>query len=333
MDSIGTPILWAGFLLLVLILLFLDLAVFHRKAHQVSIREALFFSLFWIGLAVAFNIGVYFWFGAERALEFTAGYLLEKALSVDNLFVILLLFSYFRVPSAHQHRVLFWGILGALVMRGIFIFAGAALLHRFHWLIYVFGAFLIWTGAKLLWGAGEIEPEKNVFIRWARRILPMTNGYRDGKFFVKEKGRNLATPLFLVLLTVEGTDVIFAIDSIPAIFAVTKDSFIVFTSNIFAILGLRALFFLLAGVMEKFYYLKVGLALVLGFVGVKMLLSGSYPIPITISLGVIVAILSGAMIASLVRARSLERAEAAARALDPIKKMEEPPAEKLLRDN
>lgn len=302
MQGIGTPTLWVGFTVFVLVMLALDLGVFHRKAHEVKAKEALLWTLVWIGLALVFNAGVYFWFGAERALEFFTGYLIEKALSVDNLFVFLVLFSYFAVPAALQHRVLFWGILGALVMRAAFIFAGAALLQKFHWVILVFGGFLVFTGVKLLvHREDEMQPEKNPVLRFLRRVVPTVPDYRGARFFVAEGGRWFATPLLVVLIVVEATDIVFAVDSIPAIFAVTADPFIVFTSNIFAILGLRALYFLLAGMLGKFQYLKIGLGLVLSFVGVKMLVAEFYKIPIAVSLTVVIVLLAGSIAASLVR--------------------------------
>jgi tellurite resistance protein TerC len=299
--SIGTPALWIGFTVFVLAMLALDLGVFHRKAHSVKIREALIWSAVWIGLALCFNMGVYFWFGPERALEFLTGYLIEKALSVDNLFVFLVLFSYFAVPAQLQHRVLFWGIAGALVMRAGFIIAGAALLQMFHWVIYIFGAFLVFTGIKLLAArkGGDIHPERNLVLRIFRRFVPSVPNYREARFTVKEAGRRYATPLLIVLVVIEATDVVFAVDSIPAIFAITTDPFIVFTSNIFAILGLRALYFLLAGMIVKFRYLKVGLGMVLAFVGTKMLLSGVVHVPIALSLGIVAGFLGLSVAASL----------------------------------
>jgi tellurite resistance protein TerC len=301
-DSIGTPFLWIGFTLFVLTMLALDLGVFHRTAHTVGVREALVWTAVWITLALGFNAGVYVWFGAERALEFLTGYVIEKALSVDNIFVFLVVFSAFAVPAALQHRVLFWGILGALVMRAMFIVLGAALLQRFHWVIYIFGAFLVCTGVKLLiQRAEEVHPERNPLFRLFRRCVPAVHDYCGGHFTVVEAGKRYATPLLLVLVAIEATDLVFAVDSIPAIFAVTQDPFIIYTSNIFAILGLRALYFALAGMLGKFHYLKVGLSLVLVFVGVKMLLSGVYHIPILASLGVIVALLGGAVVASQLR--------------------------------
>lgn len=285
-------------------MLALDLGVFHRKAHAVSVREALAWSCVWIFLALLFGLGVYFVRGGEKALEFLTGYVIEWSLSVDNLFVFLVIFSYFAVPPIYQHRVLFWGILGALVMRAIFIAVGAALLSAFHWMIYVFGGFLVFTGITLLFAGDEkIEPEKNPAVRLLRRFMPITAEYHGQRFFVRINGRRWATPLLLVLVVVETTDVIFAVDSIPAIFAITLDPFIVYTSNVFAILGLRALFFLLAGIMEMFRYLKVGLAFVLCFVGVKMVIVDFYKIPIGISLGVVAGILALSILASLIRRR------------------------------
>jgi len=294
--------MWLGFTAFVLLMLALDLGVFHRKAHEVHPKEALLWTLAWVGLALLFNVGLYVGYGSERAVEFLTGYLIEKALSVDNLFVFLVLFSYFAVPAALQHRVLFWGILGALVMRAGFIAAGAVLIHEFHWVIYLFGGFLVFTGAKLLFHRGEeMQPESNPALRVLRRFVPTTTDYRGTRFFVREGGRWLATPLLIVLLVIEATDIVFAVDSIPAIFAVTDDPYIVFTSNIFAILGLRALYFLLAGMLDKFRYLKVGLGLVLAFVGGKMLLSGLYKVPVALSLGVVVALLAGSILASVLR--------------------------------
>src|ERR1043166_613903 len=299
-ESIGTPGLWIGFTAFVLTMLAVDLGVFHRQAHKVSIKEALVWSVVWMTLALIFNAGVYHWFGATRGLEFLTGYLIEKALAVDNIFVFAVIFSYFAVPVAYQHRVLFWGILGALVLRAIFIVLGAALLQKFHWVIYLFGAFLILTGIKLLLqGDDEIHPERNPVFRLFKRMVRSVSEYHDGRFFVSKNGKRYATPLLLVLVSVEVTDVIFALDSIPAIFAVTSDPFIVYTSNIFAILGLRSLYFLLAGVMHKFEYLKIGLALVLAFVGTKMVLADIYKIPISVSLGVVAALIVGSMILSL----------------------------------
>jgi tellurite resistance protein TerC len=300
LHSIGTPGLWAGFFLLVAAMLVLDLVVFHRKAHEVRMKEALLWSVVWIGLALLFNAGVYHWFGRERGLEFLTGYLIEKALSVDNIFVFLVLFSFFRVPASFQHRVLFWGILGALVMRAGFIGLGAALIQTFHWVIYVFGAVLVVTGVRMLFqGEEDVRPERNPLFRAFRRFVPSVAEYRGARFVVTEGGRRLATPLLAVLVAVEATDLVFAVDSIPAVFAVTTDPFIVYTSNIFAILGLRALYFVLAGALGKLRYLKVGLSLVLGFVGLKMLVSGVYEVPIGASLAVVAGLIGCSVAASL----------------------------------
>jgi tellurite resistance protein TerC len=302
LESVGTPTLWIGFTVGILALLALDLGVLNRKARQVTVRAALIGTAGWIGLAMAFNLGVYFWFGSEHALEFLTGYVIEKALSVDNLFVFLVVFSYFRVPPTLQHRVLFWGILGALVMRAIFILLGATLLHHFHWVFYIFGAFLVYTGIKLLvQKETEMDPEQNGALKLFRRFVPVTKDYHGAHFIVKEGGRRVATPLLMVLVLIEATDIVFAVDSIPAIFAVTTDPFIVFTSNIFAILGLRALYFALAALMDKFHYLKVGLGLVLAFVGVKMVIADFFKIPIALSLGIVVALLGGSIVVSLLR--------------------------------
>ncbi|MBM2802976.1 MAG: hypothetical protein HW419_869 [Deltaproteobacteria bacterium] len=292
-------LLWVIFNVFVLGVLALDLLVLHRKAHTVSLREALAWSCVWVSLAFLFGLGVYFVRGEEKALEFLTGYVIEWSLSVDNLFVFLVIFSYFAVPPLYQHRVLFWGILGALVLRAIFIATGTALLANFHWMIYVFGGFLVFTGIKLLFaGEEKIEPEKNPAVRLVRRFINITPDYQGQRFFIRKDGRLWATPLLLVLVVVETTDVIFAVDSIPAIFGITLDPFIVYTSNVFAILGLRALFFLLAGVMEMFRYLKVGLSFVLCFVGAKMMIADFYKIPIGVSLGVVAGILGISILAS-----------------------------------
>jgi len=302
-ESIGSPLLWVGFTGFVLVLLALDLGVFHRHAHEVKFREALTWSLVWVGLALAFNVGVWKWFGPTAGLEFLTGYLIEKALSVDNIFVFLVILSYFAVPKDHQHRVLFWGILGALIMRAVFIFAGAALLEAFHWVIYVFGGILILTGVKLLLQRdAELHPERNPIFRPFRRLVPSVAEYHGAKFTVRQGGRRFATPLLAVLVAVEATDLVFAVDSIPAVFAVTRDPFIVYTSNIFAILGLRAMYFLLAGVMDRFRFLKLGLAAVLVFVGVKMTIVELYKIPIGVSLAVVAGTLALAVVASLIAA-------------------------------
>lgn len=309
-ESIGTPSLWIGFTVFVLALLALDLGVFHRKAHEVSMKEALTWSVVWISLALLFNAGVYSWFGPERGLEFLAGFLIEKALAVDNIFVFVVLFSYFAVPATLQHKVLFWGIIGALIMRAIFIVLGGVLLQQFHWIMYVFGAFLILTGIKLLFQKdSEIHPERNPLFLLFMRFVPTLPTYHGASFFVRQSGRWYATPLFVVLVSVEVTDLVFAIDSIPAIFAVTSDPFIVYTSNIFAILGLRSLYFLLAGIIHQFHYLKTGLAFVLAFVGVKMMIVDIYKVPIGLSLSVIALLIGGAILASLLWPAKVEEPE------------------------
>jgi tellurite resistance protein TerC len=301
-ESIGTPWLWFGFIAFVLAMLALDLGVFHKKDHEISVKEALVWTGVWISLALLFNVGIYYWFGVERALEFLSGYVIEKALSVDNIFVFIVVFSVFAVPAKLQHRVLLWGILSALVLRAVFVVLGAALLTRFHWLGYVFGAFLVFTGIKLLvQREGDVDPRKNPLFKLFRRVMPSVDEFHEGRFTIVQAGKRYATPLLLVLIAIETTDIVFAMDSIPAIFAVTRDPFIVFTSNIFAILGLRALYFALAGMMDKFHYLKIGLSLVLMFVGAKMLLAGLYKIPIWASLAIIAALLAGSVIASLLR--------------------------------
>jgi tellurite resistance protein TerC len=301
-GSVGSPLFWVGFTVFVLLMLALDLGVFHRKAHEVGHREALGWVLAWVSLAICFNILLYFWFGSQRALEFLTGYIIEYSLSMDNIFVFILIFRYFAVPSGAHHRVLFWGILGALFMRAIFILIGTVLLQRFHWVIYIFGAFLVFTGLKMLKGAEiEVHPERNPALRLFQKYVPLSNQYDGAKFWIRGDGRSYATPLMLVLVVVEATDLVFAVDSIPAIFAVTTDPFIVYTSNVFAILGLRSLYFLLAAAMKKFHYLSIGLGLVLSFVGVKMLVSGFFPIPIAVSLAVVATVLGGSVAASLLR--------------------------------
>ncbi len=299
--------LWIGFNAFVLVMLALDLGVFHRKAHVVTFKESITWTVVWVALALLFNLGVAHYLGEQKGLEFFTGYVIEKSLSVDNVFVFALLFSYFAVPPLYQHKVLFWGILGALVMRAIMIFVGAALIEKFTWIIYVFGAFLILTGIKMIVKREqEIHPERNPLVRWFKKFMPVTNDYRGDKMFVRENGIRMATPLFVVLLLVEFSDLIFAVDSIPAIFAVTKDPFIVYTSNVFAILGLRSLYFALAGVMDKFHYLKIGLGVVLSFVGVKMLLGHTpWKIDTHVSLGVIVGVLALSIIVSLLRPKKV----------------------------
>ena len=294
---------WIAFNAFVLGMLALDLGVFHRKAHAVTMREAGIWSAVWVALALAFNAGLYFVWGTEPALQFLTGYLIEKSLSVDNVFVFVMLFSFFAVPEQYQHRVLFWGVLGALVMRGVFIMAGAYMLQQFHWIIYVFGAILLLTGIKMARRVEAYDPSSNPVLKLARRLLPLTDRYHGQKFWVKEAGKWVATPLFLVLLLVEATDLLFAIDSIPAIFAVTQEPFLVYTANVFAILGLRAMYFLLAGVVHRFVYLKYGLAAVLVFVGAKMMLVDVYKVPVVASLAVIAVLIGGAIVLSLRRGR------------------------------
>jgi tellurite resistance protein TerC len=293
---------WAATLGVIAAMLALDLLVLHRDAHEVSMREAALTSAMWVALGVAFGVGVWAVAGGEHAGEYFAGYLIEKSLSVDNIFVFALIFGYFSVPAKYQHRVLFWGVVGALVMRAGFIAAGATLLDRFSWTVYVFGAFLLVTGVRMArQGDDHVDPSRNPLLRLLRRRVPMTEGYEGQRFVVRRAGRFLATPMLAVLLVVETTDVVFAVDSIPAIFAVTDEPFLVFTSNAFAILGLRALYFLLAGMITRFAYLKIGLAAVLAFVGVKLLLTHVVHLPIWLSLGVIAGILGTALVASLVR--------------------------------
>ena len=310
--------LWVGFNLFVLAMLALDLGVFHRKSHAVSGKEALTWSLVWISLSLVFNAIIYFFWdrmmpqssytNTEAALAFFTGYLIEKSLSVDNIFVFILIFSFFGVPAAYQHRVLFWGILGALLMRGALIAIGVALLEQFNWIIYLFGAFLIFTGIRMArHQEEEIHPDQNPVVKFFRKIMPVTENFEKDKFFIRRAGKILATPLFLILLIVESTDLVFAVDSIPAIFAVTREPFIVYTSNVFAILGLRALYFLLANVMDKFQYLKLGLSAVLTFIGIKMVIVDLYHIPVGVSLAIVASILTIAVLASLWKARKTER--------------------------
>ncbi len=296
-----TPIIfWIIFNAFVLIMLALDLGVFHRKTHEISLRESLTWTFIWIFLALVFNAIIYFWRGREQALEFFTGYLVEKSLSVDNIFVFLMIFTYFRIPSIYQHKVLFWGIIGALILRVIFIFAGVALIEKFHFTIYLFGALLVFSGYKMFQHNNtKIDPDKNTVIRFFKRFMPVTPDLREDKFFVKTGGKRFATPLFLVLILIETTDVIFAVDSIPAILAITQDQFIVYTSNVFAILGLRSLYFALAGVVHRFWLLSYGLAVVLIFVGLKMMLIDFYKIPIEWSLAFIALVITSSIILSL----------------------------------
>jgi tellurite resistance protein TerC len=290
---------WILFNVFVVAMLVLDLGVFHRRTHTVKYREALIWSAIWVAMAAIFAVVIYFWHGRTPSLEFVTGYVIELSLSVDNLFVFLLIFRYFQVPPGHQHKVLFWGILGALIMRAVFIAAGVGLIQRFHWIVYVFGAFLVYSGIKLFrQGEAEIHPEKNPVLRLFRRWVPVTKDYEGDKFFVRRSGL-FATPLLVVLVVVETTDLLFAVDSIPAILAITRDAFIVYTSNVFAILGLRSMYFALAGMMEMFRFLHYGLSVVLMFVGAKMMLSHYYEIPTVVALGAVAVILLLSVAASL----------------------------------
>lgn len=297
---IATIYVWIGFIAFVLLMLALDLGVFHRKSHEVKIKEALIWSAVWISIAMLFNYGIYVYMGEIKAMEFLTGYVIEKSLSIDNLFVFIMIFSYFNVDKKYQHKVLFWGIIGALIMRSIFIFAGVALINKFHWIIYIFGAFLIFTGAKMLFQKDEkMDPDKNPLVRLFKRFYPVSDTMHGDRFFVKINAKTFATPLFVVLLLVEFTDLIFAVDSIPAIMAITSDPFIIFTSNVFAILGLRALYFALAGITQYFHYIKYGLSAILVFVGLKMVMVDFYKIPVMASLFTILGILVISVVASL----------------------------------
>jgi tellurite resistance protein TerC len=306
--------IWVGFHVFIFAMLAIDLGVFHRKARAVSFKEAAGWSAVWIALALVFNVGLYFWRGSTDSAAFLTGYLIEKSLSVDNIFVFLTIFSYFKIPPKYQHKVLFWGILGALVMRAGFIFAGIALVQKFHWVIYIFGAFLIFTAVKMVVHHGqEMDPDKNPVVRFFRRIIPVTPNLVDDKFLFRQNGRWIATPLFVALLVVEISDVIFAVDSIPAILAISDDPFIVYTSNAFAILGLRSLYFTLAGAIETFIYLHYGLAAILAFVGTKMVLADIYKIPIGSALAVIAVLLALSIGASILANRkklAIERLDA-----------------------
>ena len=320
-PAIVSPHLWVIFGVFVLGMLALDLGVFNRKAHEIRFREAAIWTTVWVSLAMIFNAWIYFEFGSQKALEFLTGYVLEEALSVDNIFVFVILLASFAVPKMYQHRVLFWGVLGAIIMRAIFIGLGAALVSRFHWIMYVFGAILIFTGIKLLMSGDDDDPhpERNPIYKLARRMMPAVPEYHGSAFTIVKNGRRYATPLLLVLIAIEATDVVFAVDSIPAIFAITTDPFIVYTSNIFAILGLRAMYFLLVGVIDKFHYLKIGLALVLLFVGVKMVIAEWYKLHIAVSLGVIAALLLASVVASLIWPKHVEL-ELSTAALDDIRR-------------
>jgi len=292
---------WIVFHLFIFFMLALDLGVFHKKTHKVPVKEAVIWSAVWVTLALLFNVFIYFQFGPTKALEFLTGYVIEYSLSVDNIFVFILIFSYFAVKEQYQHKVLFWGIMGALVMRGIFIFAGVALINRFHWIVIIFGGFLVFTGIRMLFQRETaVDPEKNAIVRFARKFLPVTKTFHEDKLFIRQNRKYYATPLFIVLLIIESSDLIFAVDSIPAILAISQDTFIVYTSNIFAILGLRSLYFAVSGIMNLFRYLKVGLAFVLTFVGLKMLLAYfNFEIPIVISLVIIISILVVSILTSL----------------------------------
>jgi tellurite resistance protein TerC len=296
----GHWLFWVGFNVFIIIMLALDLGVFHKHSHKVPVKEAVIWTLVWITLAMVFMGIIYFKMDKVKALSFLTGYVIEYSLSVDNIFVFILIFSFFQVNENYQHKILFWGILGALIMRGIFIFAGVALINRFHWIIYIFGGFLIITGIRMLFkGEEKVEPDKNPVVKFFRKFLPVSNETHGDRFFIKINNKRLATPLFLVLLIIESSDLIFAVDSIPAILAITTDSFIVYTSNIFAILGLRSLYFAISGIMEYFRFLKVGLAFILSFVGLKMCLSKFLEIPIILSLLVILTILILSIAASV----------------------------------
>lgn len=299
-ESIGTPLVWLGFAAVVAVCLALDLGVFHRRAHVVGTREAATWMVVWIAVSLLFNLFVYLRFGPERGLEFLTGYLVEEALSVDNMFVFVLVFATFTVPPRLHHRVLYWGILGAFVMRGFFIGIGTALIQNFHWVAYAFGVLLVYTGISLLFHDPEqSHPERNPIVRLCQRFMPLVSEYEGARFTVRRAGKRYFTPLFLVLVAIEVSDVIFAVDSIPAVFAVTNDPFIVYTSNIFAILGLRAMYFLLARIVPRFEYLRYGLALVLAFIGTKMLAADLYEVPIAVSLAVVAGTIALAVVASM----------------------------------
>lgn len=295
-------ILWIGFNIFILLMLALDLFVIQRKSHVIKLKEALIWSAIWVILALAFNVFIYYEFGKTKALEYFTGYLLERSLSIDNIFVFILLFSYFKVSEEYHHKILFWGVIGALILRALLIGLGSALVSRFEWVIYIFGAFLLITGFKMGFQSDtEIHPERNLIIRMFKKIFPVTDRYHGGDFFIRKEGKLYATPMIVVLLSIEVTDLIFAFDSIPAIFAVTRDPFIIYTSNIFAILGLRTTYFALSGIMNKFYYLRVGLSMILIFIGVKMLIADFYKISILFSLSVIALILISSILFSIFR--------------------------------
>lgn len=300
--------MWIAFAVIMTVMFVLDLFVFNRKSHEIKFREALTWTVVWIGLAMLFNAGVWYVLGSAKALEFFTGYVIEESLSVDNLFVFIMIFSYFKVPRALQPKILKWGIIGALVMRGIFIMVGIGLIERFHWMVYVFGVILIYTGFKMAFGGDEeVHPENNPMVRLVRRFVPITKRARGDRFFIKRRGIWAATPLFLTLVVVESSDVIFAVDSIPAVLAVTHDPFIVYSSNIFAIMGLRSLYYLLAHVMEMFTHLKLGVSVILAFVGAKMLLSNVVEIPLVLSLGVIIGALTISILTSVLLTKKQHR--------------------------
>jgi tellurite resistance protein TerC len=300
-----TIYLWIGFNVFIVVLLALDLVVFNRRPHAIGIKESLVWSAGWIALALCFNALVYRWYGREAGLQFLAGYLIEKSLSIDNLFVFLLLFTYFKVPAKYQHKVLYWGILGALIMRGSMIGLGAVLIKKFHWILLIFGAFLVVTGVRMAFQEEEreIHPERNFVVRFFKRLFPVTPGFHEEKFFIRIDKKYYSTLLFIVVLVVETTDLLFAVDSIPAVFAITQDAFIIYTSNVFAILGLRSLYFALAGMMDMFYYLRHGLSIILTFVGLKMLFADIFPISISLALTIVGCVLLAAVLASVIRAR------------------------------
>lgn len=303
-------LLWTVFNVFIIVMLVIDLAVFHKKDTEESIKEALIWTGVWIALALIFGVGVYYYMSPQIALDYYTGYLIEKSLSVDNIFVFLLVFSYFNVPAKYQHKVLFWGIFGALVMRFFFIFAGVALIERFHWIIYVFGFFLVYTGIKLaLEKDKEVHPERNPVLKLFRKFFPTTKSYHGSRFFIRKMGKLYATPLFIVLIVIETTDLIFAIDSIPAILAITRDEFIVYSSNAFAILGLRALYFAVSGIMRLFHYLHYGLSLILVFVGIKMLIEEFYHIPTPYALAFVALTLTVSIVASILYPQAEELPE------------------------
>jgi len=292
---------WIAFNIFVIVMLYIDLRVFNRDAHEISVKEALIWSGVWVGISLLFGVIIYFWQGSEAGLAFFAGYLIEKSLSVDNIFVFLMIFAYFGIAAKHQRRILTWGILGAIVLRAIFIFAGVAILEAFHWMLYVFGAFLIFTAIRMVVQDEEaVDPTNNPIIKLVKRFIPVTEEFDGEKFFTEKAGQRVATPLFVTLIMIEISDIIFAVDSIPAILAITTDPFLVYSSNILAILGLRALYFALAGVMNMFHYLKYGLAIILAFVGVKMILSDIWHMPTALALGVIAVVLVGSIVTSLI---------------------------------